>query len=46
MSYRGRAGMGRRLRGDYQECVLPGVTKRLAEMVWHDLEFQLEWESF
>ena len=31
---------------DYKEFVLPGVTKRIAEMVGHDVALEVEWESF
>ena len=44
-SYR-PSGEGAKIVRDYKEFVLPGVTKRIAEMVGHDVDLQVEWESF
>ena len=44
-SYR-PSGEGAKIVRDYREFVLPGVTKRIAEMVGHDVALEVEWESF
>ena len=44
-SYR-PTGEGAKIVRDYKEFVLPGVTKRIAEMVGHEVALEVEWESF